>query len=55
MDKDSSNSAYTEVFDSLIGYDILKRYNMILDFANSKLYIAPNFDFFSPFTFIKKQ
>ena len=42
-------------FLSIIGYDILKRFNMIFDFNNSKLYIAPNFDFFSPFTFIKHQ
>ena len=55
IDKDSSNSAYTEIFDGLIGYDILKRYNMIFDFANSKLYIVSNFDFFSPFTFLKRQ
>lgn len=55
MDEDSSNSAYTEVFDGIIGYDILKRFNMIFDFNNSKLHIAPNFDFFSPFTFIKHQ
>lgn len=55
MDKDSSKSAYTEVFDGLIGYDILKRFNMIFDFPNDKLYIAPNFDFFSPFSFIKHQ
>lgn len=55
MDIDSSNSAYTEVFDGIVGYDILKRFNMIFDFQNSKLHIAPNFDFFSPFTFIKNQ
>lgn len=55
VDKDSSNSAYSEVFDGLIGYDILKRYNMIFDFANSKLYLVPNFDFYSPFTFLKHQ
>lgn len=55
MDVNSSNSAYTNVFDGIIGYDILKRFNMIFDFNNSKLYIAPNFDFFSPFTFIKHQ
>ncbi len=55
MDVDSSSSAYTEFFDGLIGYDILKRFNLIFDFQNSKLLIAPNFDFFSPFTFIKEQ
>lgn len=55
MDVNSSNSAYTNVFDGIIGYDILKRFNMIFDFNNSKLHIAPNFDFFSPFTFIKHQ
>lgn len=55
MDLDSSKSAYSEVFDGIIGYDILKRFNLIFDFQSSKLHIAPNFDFFSPFTFIKNQ
>lgn len=55
LDKDSSHTEYAKFLDGLIGYDILKRYNTIWDFKNSKLYIASNLDFFSPFTFIKHQ
>lgn len=48
IDLDSSNSAYTAFFNGLIGFDILKRYNMVWDFKNNSIYVAPNFNFFSP-------
>lgn len=55
IDGDSSKSAYTKVFDGLIGYDLLKRFNTIWNFKNSTLTITPNFDFYSPFNFVKVE
>lgn len=54
IDKDSSNSEYASALDGIVGYDILKRFNSIWDFKNKILYMAPNLDYFSPFTFIKR-
>lgn len=55
LDQEQFQNEWESIFSGLIGYDLLKRFNTIWDFENLTLTITPNFDFFSPFSFIETE
>lgn len=55
LEENSYPTEWRQIFNGLIGYDLLKRFRMIWDYENMTITLTPGFNYFSPLTSIKQQ
>lgn len=48
LDQEQFHNDWENIFNGLIGYDLLKRFRMIWDYENQTISLSPSFEYFSP-------